>query len=87
LTSDVLTFVYDNVGRPRRVYVNDYDHVHVHVNVNVCVYVNVHVYVNVCVYVNVHVYVDAGTPVLRFDPRVPIDTDTRRRLRSSHRYR
>src|SRR6516165_7575648 len=58
-TSDVLTFVNDNVGRPRRVYVDDHDHDHVHVNVHVDVHVNVcvdvDVHVNACADVNVHV--------------------------------
>ena len=42
-----MTFVNDNVGRPRRVYVDDYDHDHVHVDVRVDVRVDVNVDVNV----------------------------------------
>jgi hypothetical protein len=63
------TFVNDNVGRPRRVHVNDHDHDHDHV------YVDVNVYVHVDVYVHVNVYVGAtsltegrGPPCLVGEP-------------------
>jgi hypothetical protein len=59
-----LTFVNDNVGRPRRVHVDDHDHDHdrVNVNVNVNVYVGVPVRVNVPVNVNGYVASTSGRP-------------------------